>query len=54
MNIQSIILAAIILGVAALIVYRMVRRKGRRPSCCDDCDAVGCSLRGLKKNCKKD
>jgi len=54
MNIQSIILAAIILGLAAFIVYRMVRRKGRKPSCCDDCDAADCSLRGLLKNRKND
>ena len=42
MNIQSIILLAIVLLVAAFSLYRYLNRKGKC-SCCDGCNNGKCS-----------
>lgn len=57
MNLQSILILAVILGLALFIVLRRYRKSRRRNFHCEDCYEENCALRDIMiqraaKGCK--
>lgn len=53
MNLQSWTLLIVILGIAAVVIWRLRRQHKHSGGSCANCSASGCALRALKEKNNK-